>query len=228
MPNAVYAIVLLFLVVIQTSAHAGNCDGQKGSVIFEDHFADDTGGWVHEAGPNWSAGFGKSGLTLHIHDPATSFKFLNLTFAAAEGDFCVEALMPKPPSADTVARAGLVFLANDFANFYVLMVGGDVPTIPNLQQSMIGLMRLDDGNWGTLGSWSEPKIKLDPESVVTLRAVVKAKLITASVNGVELKKVQFPGGGSNLKFGIYVETSKPVSAPGISFQFKRYKVTAGE
>ena len=228
MPNAVYAIVLLFLVVIQTSAHAGNCDGQKGSVIFEDDFADDTGGWVHEVGPSWNAGFGKSGLTLRIHDPNTSFRFLNLTFAAAEGDFCAEAVMPKPPSADTVARAGLVFLANDFANFYVLMVGGDVPTISNLQQSMIGLMRLDDGNWGTLGTWSEPKIKLDPESVVALRAVVKAKLITASVNGVELKKVRFPGVGSNLKFGVYVETSKPVPAPGISFQFKRYKVTAGE
>jgi hypothetical protein len=136
--------------------------------------------------------------------------------------------MPRPPGADTVARVGLAFLANDFANFYVLMAGGDLAVASNQQQSMIGLMRLDDGNWGALGTWSEPKIKLDPESVVALRAVVKAKLITVSANGVELKKVRFPGVGSNLKFGIYVETSKPVPAPGISFQFKRYRVTAGE
>jgi hypothetical protein len=228
MPNAVYAIVLLFLVVIQTSARAGSCEGQKGSVIFEDDFADDTGGWLHEAGPSGSVSFGKSGLTLRILDPATSFRFLNLTFAASEGDFCVEAAMPKPPGADTVARAGLVFLANDFANFYVLMAGGDVATPSSQQQSMIGLMRLEEGNWGALGGWSEPKIRLDPESVVALRAVVKAKLITAFVNGVELKKVRFPGVGSSLKFGVYVETSKPVPAPGISFQFKRYRVTAGE
>jgi hypothetical protein len=228
MPNAVHAIVLLFLTAIQTSAHAGSCDDQKGSVIFEDDFADDTGGWVHPAEPSWSADYGKSGLTLRIHDPSTSFRFLNLTFAASEGDFCVEAVMPKWPSADTVARVGLVFLANDFANFYVLMAGGDLAAASSQQQSMIGLMRLDDGNWGALGTWSEPKIKLGPESVVALRAVVKAKLITVSANGVELRKVRFPGVGNNLKFGVYVETSRPVPAPGISFQFKRYRVTAGE
>ena len=77
MPNGVSAIALLFLILVQTSAQAVNCEGQKGSVIFEDDFADDTGGWVHEAGPSWSAGFGKSGLTLRIHDPTVSFRFLN-------------------------------------------------------------------------------------------------------------------------------------------------------
>ena len=79
-----------------------------------------------------------------------------------------------------------------------------------------------------LGTWSEPRIKLDPGSVVVLRAEVKAKLITASVDGVELKKVRIPGDGDNLKFGVYAETSEAAPAPGMSFQFKRYKVTAGE
>jgi len=40
--------------------------------------------------------------------------------------------------------------------------------------------------------------------------------------------VRIPGDGDNLKFGVYAETSEAASAPGMSFQFKRYKVTAGE
>ena len=61
-----------------------------------------------------------------------------------------------------------------------------------------------------------------------MRAIVKANTITASVNGVELKKLraQLPEG--NLKFGLYVQTGMPIPAPGVTFQFKRYSVMSGE
>jgi hypothetical protein len=226
MLKVVSAVVLLLLIVTQTSAYAAGCDGQKGRVIFEDDFSDDSGGWAHGSGAGWSASFGKSGLTLRMQDPITSVRFLNITFAASEGDFCVEAIMPG--SAEIIARTGLLFLANDNANFYALMVGGDVPTPLNDDRGAISLWRVDGGSWGLLGTWSEPKTKLDPGSVVVLRAEVKANLITASVNGVELKKVRIPGDGNNLKFGVYAETSNAAPGPGMTFQFKRYKVTAGE
>jgi hypothetical protein len=226
MLKVVSAVVFLLLIVTETSAYAVGCDGQKGRVIFEDDFSDDSGGWAHGSGAGWSAGFGKSGLTLRMQDPITSVRFLNITFAAWEGNFCVEAIMPG--SAEIIARSGLLFLANDNANFYALMVGGDVPGPLNDDRGAISLWRVDGGSWGLLGTWSEPKIKLDPGAVVVLRAEVKANLITASVNGVELKKVRIPGDGNNLKFGVYAETSNAAPAPGVSFQFKRYKVTAGE
>src|SRR5262249_17741781 len=95
MLKGVTAVALLLLVVIQKPAYAANCEGQKGRIIFEDEFSDDAGGWIDDRGPNWDAGFGKSGLSLHIERPTVWWVFWNLTFTTLEGDFCVEAVVPK-------------------------------------------------------------------------------------------------------------------------------------
>jgi hypothetical protein len=221
MLKIVPAAAILLLAVMPTSGYAANCEGQKGKVIFEDDFTDDSGGWTTDRGPNWDATFGKSGLTLHIQQPAQVWNFWNLSFAATEGDFCAEAVVPKPATADIIASTSMNFLAS--------LVDSKMNSSSALQISSNGaitLWRFDGGNWGKLADLSDPKIKLEPESVVAIRAVVKANLITASVDGIELKKmrVQVPGG----KFGVGIETGKPVPAPGVAFQFKRYKVTAGE
>src|SRR5262249_16053130 len=112
---------------------------------------------------------------------------------------------------------------------YLLMIASDVPSPSSQQRGVIRLWRKEGVNWGQLAEFSDPtKIKLEPGSVVALRAVVKPNLTTVSVNGVEVKKLRVPLPVSNLKFGLYVETTKPVPAPGMTFQFKRYKVTTGE
>jgi hypothetical protein len=209
---------LLLLAVMQTSAYAANCEGQNGKVIFEDDFTDDSGGWAIDHTANWDFSFGKSGLTLHMQNPATGVVFSNNTFAVTEGDFCVEAVLPKAVEADN--GVGLVFfLGNDIKNFFMLSINsGD----------RIILWRYEAGNWVILGDLSDPKIKPEPGSVVALRVVVKANLITASVNGVELKKLRVQTPEVKLKFGVYISTDKPVPAPGMTFQFKKYKVAAGE
>jgi hypothetical protein len=100
-------IVLVFVLAVQSSVYAG-CEGQKGRVIFEDDFTDNTGGWAQDAAPGWNASFAKSGLTVHIQEPTINVRFLNITFTPWLGDFCVEAVMPKPPAAHVVARTGLI------------------------------------------------------------------------------------------------------------------------
>jgi hypothetical protein len=212
MLKVVRTAALLLVATMQTSAYAASCEGQKGKVIFEDDFADDSGGWPADR----VASFGKSGLTLHIQDPTEARFLLNQTFAAAVGDFCVEAVLPK---ADIIIKTSLVFLANDWDNLYSLDIGSN---------NTVQLWRRDGGSWVKLSDMSDEKVKPEPESVIALRAVAKANLITASVNGIEMKKLraQLPGG--NPKFGVFVQTDKPVPAPGVTFQFKRYKVTAGE
>jgi hypothetical protein len=215
MLKVVPAAALLLLAVTSSSAYAASCEGQKGKVIFEDDFTDDSGGWP----ANRDASFGKSGLALHVQDPTFHWAFWNITFAAAEGDFCVEAMLPKAVAADNAARIGLSFLLNDVNNFYLLLIGSD---------DAIWLHRRDGGNFAQLGDLSDPKIKPEPGSVVALRVVVKANLITASVDGVELKKLRLQMPTGNLKFGVFVQTDKLAPAPGVTFQFKRYKVTAGE
>jgi hypothetical protein len=215
MRKIVPAAAFFLLAVMHNSAYAANCEGQKGKVIFEDDFTDESGGWAADRG----ASFGKSGLTLHIQDPTNFWSFWNNTFAATEGDFCVEAVLPAAITADNGTRTGLSFLLNDVNSFYLLMIGSD---------DAIQLFRREGGNWVKLGDLSDTKIKPEPGSVVALRVVVKANLITASVNGVELKKLRLQMPAGNLKFGVYVEYDKPVPTPGVTFQFKRYKVTAGE
>jgi hypothetical protein len=216
MLKVVRTAALLLLATTQTSAYAASCEGQKGKVIFEDDFADDSGGWPAYRGAGADAKFGKSGLALHIQDPTKSWALQNQTFAAAEGDFCMEAVLPK---ADMNIRTGLIFLRNDTDNMYALDIDSN---------NAIQLWRKEGGSWVKLSDMSDEKVKPEPESVIALRVVAKANLITASVNGVEMKKLraQLPGG--NPKFGYSVETDKPVPAPGVTFQFKRYKVTAGE
>src|SRR5262249_1616057 len=86
---------LLLLVLIQNPAYAANCEGQQGSIIFEDDFSDDTGGWIDDRSPSWDIGFGKSGLSLHVQRPTAWLVFTNLTFTTSEGDFCLEAVVPK-------------------------------------------------------------------------------------------------------------------------------------
>jgi hypothetical protein len=222
------SVAFLFLVVTANWADAANCEGQRGRLIFEDDFTDDSGGWAHEPSASWNATFGKSGLRMHIQDPTLVWALLNIAFTARDGDFCAEAVMPKVAASGIVSRTGLIFLANDTENFYVLMIGGDLPTPSNQLRGAIGLWRKHKGTWGRLGDWSDPKFKLEPGSVVALRAMVKPDLIIASVNGVEVKKQRAQLPGESLRFGLYVETNKAVPAPGMAFQFKRYKVTAGD
>jgi hypothetical protein len=219
MLKVVPATVLLLLAAMPTSAYAADCEGQKGKVIFEDDFADDSGGWGAARGASWDASFGKSGLTLRLQTPSTTWPVLNNTFAANEGDFCVEAVLPKAVAADNNVRTSLTFLANDANSYYALMIGSD---------NAMNLWRREGGNWVKLYDLSDPRIKLEAGSVVALRVVVKANLLTASVNNVELKKVRLQIPGGNLKFGLYVQSDKEAPAPGATFQFKRYKVTAGE
>jgi hypothetical protein len=215
MLKVVRTAALLLLTVMPSSAYAASCEGQKGKVIFEDDFSDDSGGWP--ADPD--AKFGKSGLALRIQDPSTNWPFWSRTFAAAEGDFCVEAVLPTVAAGDVSTRTGLTFLINDANNLYLLLISNN---------AVIQLHRKEAGNWTNLGEFSDAKLKPEPGSIVALRTVVKANLITTSVNGIETKKLraQLPGG--NPKFGVYVQSDKTLPAPGATFEFKKYKVTAGE
>jgi hypothetical protein len=206
MLKVISAVAVVLFVLLLNSAYAATCEGQKGRVIFEDDFTADSTGWAYHLGSSWDAGFGKSGLNLHIQDPTKSWTFWNIIHKATEGDFCVEAVMPKAVGADLAARIGLLFLANNtITDFYLLLIGSETPTPSNQQRGSISLWRKDGGNRGKLGDWSDLKIKLEPGSVIALRAVVKPNLISVLVNGTEVKTLRAQLSEGNLKnFGIYV------------------------
>jgi hypothetical protein len=77
------SIAVVALAALSTASYGAGCQGQKGSVIFEDTFSDDTGGWaqpidgvVPEYGPE---------PKVHLKAPNSGYVWYNNTFNASEG-----------------------------------------------------------------------------------------------------------------------------------------------
>jgi hypothetical protein len=213
---AVASAVMLSMFGAIAASHAATCDGQKGTVIFEDTFADDSGGWASDV----NAKFGADGMVLHLRSDWTYWAFLNTTFNASDGDYCAEVIVPKAAGADNVTTAGLVFWAVDFDNFYMWTVDSGGAS---------GLYRKASGKWTTVASGlTAPKAPAAAGSIAALRVQASGNLIVASVNGIELKKVRAPMPAGDLRFGFYIDASPNNPAPGANYNIKRLKVTDGK
>jgi hypothetical protein len=207
------ALFLAFVLVTSSTAY-GACEGQPGEVIFEDAFADDTGGWSFDP----DATVANDELSLHLEDPNTSWVFWNNTFNATEGDFCAEVVQPTSPANDNLAAVGLSFLITDADNYFLLQLSSD---------STVTMWRKAGGQWSQIGDYPSDGMNLTPGQPATLRAVIGGGVIKPSVNGVELRGVraQMPEGPQ--KFGVYAQVDQALPSPGIDFVFKGYKVTSG-
>jgi hypothetical protein len=204
------------LLAASSLAYAADCASlQKGNEVFADTFTDNTGGWPADPDAN----IDKSGLTLHLYAPNSSWVYLNNTFNASDGDYCLEGILPKAPAANNAAYLGLVFLAKDASTFDVLQVDSS---------GGIALWRKVSGTWTQVANLSRPTLVPTPGSTVVLRAVVKGTLISVSVNGTDLQKVRIQVPTGPLDFGIYAQTESNVAKPGVGIQITKYRVTAGQ
>jgi hypothetical protein len=196
------------------AAQAADCKSQqKGTEIFADNFADDTGGWQGGDGSS----FGKPALTLTLLGQNTNWQFVNNTFNATDGDYCTEAALPQAPTPDNPAAVGLFALSPDTNDMLLLQIDSG---------SNVVLYRMVAGNWITAEALTLPGTPPAPGSVVTIRMTIKGTLISPFINGIELKKirVQIPTGP--LKFGVWIQLAK--ASPNFAFQFNNYRVTSGE
>jgi hypothetical protein len=192
------------------------CEGQKGKVIFEDNFADDSGGW--ELSPP-SVTIKPPAMLLALDQKIGSTATQNLTFHATDGDFCIDVILPKPTSQDNTMSVGLEFWATDYNNLMLLQV------------STVGTFNLyshTNGAWQVIFSIpSGPAFKAEPGAVNSIRVVVKAEKLTTYLNNSQMKviRAQMPEG--NLRFGVYGQFDKNAdNSPPI--QITGYRVTAGE
>lgn len=202
--------------VLSTAAYADCASLQQGKEIFADTFADNTGGWPTDP----DASLGKNGLTLKLYTPNSSWVYLNNTFNATDGDYCLEGTLPASPAPKNLAYIGLVFLAKDAKTFIVLQVDSSAG---------VQLYRKVSGNWTQInGALNSAALGLKPGAPVVLRAVVKGSLLSVSVNGTDLQKIRVQVPDGPLQFGTYVQTDSNVAKPGVSFEFSKYRVTAGE
>lgn len=177
---------------------------QKGNTIFEDTFADDSGGWDLQMAriqpPNLIFSLGERGKQA-----------LNLTFNATDGDYCVDVLLP----ADTSAYAGLIFWASDFLNLYFFRIGSS---------GNAGLWRLVNNQWANVFKVEDAPV--EPTNVNHLRVMVEDGLITMFVNGKEIRKVRAQTPPGLLRFGLRAEPGKAMSGT-FDVKFQNFKVTSG-
>jgi hypothetical protein len=207
------ALSALISVFASTSAaRAASCDDQKGKLIYEDKFADDSGGW--ETDSNTKAGGGK--YVVHMDAPHDVWQSLNATFNASEADYCVEFVVPKAVAADNPVQVGLAFWAPDYDNYYLASVWSDGTAL---------VVKKTNKKWSTLASkLTDPGLKITEGSPAVIRVHAADNMITLSVNGIELKKIRAQMPSGPLRFGIYLETMK--DNPGnVEVDLKRIKIT---
>jgi hypothetical protein len=194
------------------------CDGQTGAVIFQDNFADDSGGWDVETGD-------------HPHDQIkppdfeftlTSDYFVdsseNMMFNATFADYCMDFALPAAPAPDNRASAGIILWATDYKN-YLLAITRTNGTVE--------LYKKTDGNYGKVFSVvNSPAFNASPGAVNSLRVVADAdQKLTVYLNGNAVKAVRTPAPTGLLRFGMFVELTKAPPSD-VVIRVKNFSVNA--
>jgi hypothetical protein len=202
--EAIGAALILCASIWPTSAMA--CEGSE--ILFEDKFADDSGGWAIQP-------------TVEVKDGAFTFKLppdgmqtdLNVTYNVTDADICSETVWPDGDP--QILGAGLLFWGEDAKNYFQFGI---------LNNGKFWIARKQDGKWHTVvENVDSGNINLGPGAANTLR--VKAAGDTASffINGTKVRELrgQPPKGG--WRFGLSGDNfDKQKDARVI---FKKVKVT---
>jgi hypothetical protein len=208
------ALTVLFLL----NATAMACPGQTGKVIFEDTFTDDSGGWQLGA-PDSEIKDGSLWLRPNPRGMTEKGRNINSTvrtFAATDGDYCLEFIVPKPVAADNDFMTGLVFWQSSSTDEYLWAVYTDGTTQLN---------KLAANKWTRI--FSDNTGKLEPGSTASLRVIAKDGRLTLFVGSKQVKVIRAQTPTGELTFGVLAEVEKLSEANPV-LQVKSFKVTTGE
>jgi len=197
------AIVTLCLL----AGAAWGCEGT--TLIFEDDFQDDLGGWDKEPAMKIEHG----AMVLRPPGDRVSLSELNTAFLATDVDACTEVVLPTEPP-DSGLAAGIVFWAVDYGNYYLAVV-----TV----NGRAALYRRSNQKWFKVWEEEPSQVRSGLGASNLLRVVAKGNRVSVYVNGAKVKdtRVQVPPG--ETRFGTYVERNKAVE--GHAFSFRNFKVT---
>jgi hypothetical protein len=207
-----------FLMAIAFSALMGAsalaCDGQVGKVIYEDTFADDSGGW--DLSPPATA-IKPPNFVITLDSKSSAISSQVLTFRANEADYCLEGTVPKAPAPDNNMSLGLEFWATDYRNFWLSELGSN---------GTISLWTDVNGNWTNIATVPNAQ-GFKPDTANALRVTTLGGKIVISLNGQLVKTIraQIPDGA--LRFGIYGQLDKAVDGAS-PILVTSYKVTSGQ
>ena len=207
---------LAFAMQIAAAVGAHACDLQTGSVVFQDKFTDDSGGWdftppVNQVKPPDFL----FTLTSKIYTSVTE----NLTFNSTFGDYCMDFVLPKSIAADNTVSAGLIALASDYNNYYLFLT---------YSNGTVTMFKKIGGNYTVIFTVpTSTAFNAAPDAINSLRVVAtNDQKLTITLNGQPIKviRVQAPPGA--LAFGIFVQCDKAPPADTL-IRIKQFSVTSG-
>lgn len=182
---------------------------EKGEVQFEDNFESLDPGWG-EGSTSYGVENGKFYLAL---EPQTWQTVLNQANVFTEIDATVSATVAKCDTPDNGA-VGLVFWAQDYANYYALLV---------TPEGRFGVVRHASGNRLLMAvPWkANDAVKKGIGETNELRVVTKEHVATLYVNGSQVAtfKGQHPQGGELVGF-----MAESWSKEGTRFEFTNLKI----
>ena len=213
----VFQAVAAFL-VLSTAAYADCASLQKGNEIFADSFADNTGGWPTDP----DASLGKNWPDLEaLYAPNSS---LGLSEQYVQRDRW--RLLPRGHGADSRRpRTTLPTLVSPSWRRTRILLSSSKSTAP-AESSFTARSRAIGRRSGNL---TRPSLAPKPGSAVTLRAVVKGSLLSVSAQWRGL--AEGPGPGARPRRCNSAPMCRRITMspkPGVSFEFTKYRVTAGE
>lgn len=204
--------VLLLAAVGVFSLLAANaaiaCQGK--TVIFEDKFEDDSGGWD----PDKVVTFENSAMNIRVGKDSIQAPELNNAFTLRDADICVEAVFPTTAT-DNNPKVGIEFWAPDYANAYLFQVGYD---------GTAAIYRLVNNKWAAIHSQEMNGVKKTPGASNLLRVTLKGNVVSMYVNGVKYRDQRAQAPTTDTRFGVRVERSKVGDEQ--MFMFKNFKVTS--
>ena len=164
---------------------ASACEGTE--VVFEDKFADDSGGWAINQ-------------DVEVKDGSFTFKLppdamqsdLNVTYTVNDADICSETVWPDGGS--TILGAGLLFWGEDNRNYLQFGI---------LNNGKFWIARRQDGKWYTIvENVDSSAIKVKPGESNMLRVKASGGVATFFINGTKVRDLrgQEPKGG--WRFGL--------------------------
>jgi hypothetical protein len=196
------------------SASALACDGQVGKTIYEDTFADDSGGW--DLTPPVSA-IKPPNFVITFNANSSNISSQVLTFHAKEADFCVEGTVPKALPPDNNFGLGLEFWASDYKNLWMALLVSD---------GTVSLWTMTNSAWNSIVKVpNAPGFKADGPNA--LRVTTLGGKIVVSLNGQPVKTVRAQVPEGDFRFGIYGQLDKPADG-ATPILVTSYKVTSGQ
>lgn len=214
--KSVMVMAMAMQAALSTAAFA--CDGQSGAVIFEDKFPDDSGGW-DQTMANLKIEPPTLNITVDPTNQSTSVQ--NLTFNAANADYCMQFTFP-PALAKNPMTVGVEFWATDINNTYLFMVDDG---------QSAALYKKSSGNWNTVFNG----VKVDGFNTAagathTLLVQAEAGTLILSADGTKVKTIRAQMPAGDPRFGAFVQSTNPLVAtdPPAVFKISEFSVTAGQ